>query len=180
MCLILSRCEVLLLWGLYTERHNSICRLIHFRLCKKFEIPLNTNNHWEHNPNSIEENNRVLILYDYNILTDAHVTNNKSDIVIHNKQENSCMIVEVGVPWDGGVSACEREKELKYQRLKYELRRIWNIDRIEIVPVIVGATGIIKKKSNKTSRKATYTGFYIGTEYGCYKKSILRMVLRYQ
>ena len=106
---------------------------------------MNTNNHWEHNPNNIEENNIILLLYDYNIPTDAHVTNNKPDIVIHNKQENSCIIIEVGVPSDGGVSAYESEKEQKYERLKYELRRIWNIDRIEIVPVIVGATGIIKK-----------------------------------
>src|SRR5678815_5274493 len=127
VCHILSGCGVLLLRGSYTEKHNNICRLIHYRLCRKFEIEVNTVNHWEHNPNNIEENNRVLILYDYNIPTDAQVTHNKPDIVIYNKTENKCLIIEVGVPWDGRVSAYEIEKEMKYQRLKYQLRRLCNI-----------------------------------------------------
>src|SRR5678815_2219523 len=136
VCHILSECKFLLKKGTYTERHNNICRLIHYRLCRKFEIEVNTVNHWEHNPNNIEENNRVLILYDYNIPTDAQVSHNKPDIVIYNKTENKCLIIEVGVPWDGRVSAYEIEKEMKYQRLKYELRRLWNIDIVEIVPAV--------------------------------------------
>src|SRR5678816_2538281 len=78
VCHILSECKFLLQKGTYTERHNNICRLIHYRICRKFEIEVNTVNHWEHNPNNIEENNRVLILYDYNIPTDAQVTHNLS------------------------------------------------------------------------------------------------------
>ncbi|KAL7632601.1 UNVERIFIED_CONTAM: hypothetical protein RMT77_017104 [Armadillidium vulgare] len=64
---------------------------------------------------------------------------------MHDKAENKCWIVEVGVPSDGGVSAYEREKGDQVPKIKYEIKRTWNIEVVEIVFIIVGATGIIKK-----------------------------------
>ena len=42
-----------------------------------------------------------------------------------------------------------REKELekieKYQNLKIELKRLWSLKKVEIVPAVVGALGCISK-----------------------------------
>ena len=38
----------------------------------------------------------------------------------------------------------EREKNNKYQDLKNVLRTTWGLRNIELIPVIVGATGLVK------------------------------------
>ena len=72
---IIAGCETLLHRGSYTERHNSVCALIHYRLCKKYGINLEANNHWAYTPAPIQENNEVLILYDVGIPTAIFVPN---------------------------------------------------------------------------------------------------------
>ncbi|KAL7634727.1 UNVERIFIED_CONTAM: hypothetical protein RMT77_015104 [Armadillidium vulgare] len=142
---ILSACEILLNRGTYTDRHDTICKTIHFKLCKKYNITTEAQNYWKHNPPEIVENNQALILYDCPIPTDIRVTHNRPDIVIKDKTERKCYIIEVGVPFDNNLAAYEREKEIKYIRLKQEIRRMWDIDNISIIPIVVGAMGVIKK-----------------------------------
>ena len=51
------------------------------------------------------------------------------------------------MPNDYGLNLAEREKEkknTKYQDLKNDLRT-WGLKEIELIPVIVGATGLVKK-----------------------------------
>ena len=38
----------------------------------------------------------------------------------------------------------ERSNVTKYQDLKNDLRNTWELDDIEILPVVIGATGLIK------------------------------------
>ena len=142
---ILAGCEVLLKRGTYTDRHNRICKLIHFRLCQKYNISIEANNHWVHTPAAIEENNEVLLLYDYRIPTDLHIAECRPDIVIHNKLERKALVIEVGVPGDTRVTAYEREKIIKYQALKHEIRRMWEVDSVEVIPIVLGATGTVKR-----------------------------------
>ena len=55
------------------------------------------------------------------------------------------MLIEVSVPNDFGLNATEISKMTKYQDLKNEVKRTWKLKKAEIIPVIVGATGTIKK-----------------------------------
>ena len=54
-------------------------------------------------------------------------------------------LIEVSVPCDAGLNRAEREKRNKYQGLMYDMKRNWNLREITIVPVIIGATGLMKK-----------------------------------
>ena len=42
------------------------------------------------------------------------------------------------------MNRAEREKLTKYEDLKNDLRRTWSLNEIDIIPVVVGATGLIK------------------------------------
>ena len=39
----------------------------------------------------------------------------------------------------------EREKIEKYQGLKREITRLWNLKRIEVIPIVLGALGSVSK-----------------------------------
>ena len=43
----------------------------------------------------------------------------------------------------------KRNKKLRYQELKTEIKRMWNIRSIKVTPVVVGALGSISKKLKK-------------------------------
>ena len=62
----------------------------------------------------------------------------------------------MAIPADRNVLQKEAEKKLKYKSLCIEIQRMWNL-KWTIVPVIIGATGIVmrslKKKSGSCTRK---------------------------
>jgi hypothetical protein len=54
----------------------------------------------------------------------------------------------VAIPADRNVKKKEAEKKLKYKRLCIEIQRVWNL-KCAIVPVIIGATGIVTRSLRK-------------------------------
>jgi len=81
--------------------------------------------------------------------TDREVTANRPDIIIKNKEEKTCTLIDVAIPADGNVVQKEAEKKLKYKRLLcIEIQRMWNL-KCTIVPVIIGATGIVTRSLKK-------------------------------
>ena len=68
----------------------------------------------------------------------------KPDIVLWDRKAKSAQIVEVSVPNDYGLNRAQREKKNKYQDLKNDLRTTWGLKEIELIPVIIGATGLVK------------------------------------
>ena len=78
------------------------------------------------------------------------------------KKENKVLLIEVSGPTDFGRNNAEIKKMTKYQDLKNEVKRTWKLNRSEIVPVIIGATGMMKK--NLTYTLKTITGNIIPNE----------------
>jgi len=62
----------------------------------------------------------------------------------------------VAIPADRNVMQKEAEKKLKYKSLCIEIQRMWNL-KCTIIPVIIGATGIVvrslRKKFGSGTRK---------------------------
>jgi len=54
----------------------------------------------------------------------------------------------VAIPADRNVMQKEAEKKLKYKSLFIEIQRMWNL-KCTIVPVIIGATGIVTRSLRK-------------------------------
>ena len=48
------------------------------------------------------------------------------------------------MPNDFGINRAERDKVTKYQDLKHALKDEWDLQDIAVIPVIVGATGMMK------------------------------------
>ena len=65
------------------------------------------------------------------------------------KLKRDALIIDVSVPSDYGLNRAERDKVYKYQALKNDLMSTWNLSSAEVIPVIVGATGLQKKNLTK-------------------------------
>jgi hypothetical protein len=77
--------------------------------------------------------------------------NNRPDIIIKNKKEKTCTLIDVAIPTDRNMVQKEVEKKLKYKSLCIEIQRMWNLKCI-IIPVIIGAKKL-KEKFGRCTRK---------------------------
>ena len=93
------------------------------------------------------ENEKATILWDLPIITDRHVPCNKPDIVIQEKKSDRYQIRDVAIPSDN-IQKKATEKMSKYVDLQIECQRLWN-KKVEVIPVIIGATGIVDKNIKK-------------------------------
>ena len=55
-------------------------------------------------------------------------------------------MADIAVPNDSKTGHKDNENVEKYQDFKMEIKRMWNMRNIIVIPVIVGAIGSIKKK----------------------------------
>ena len=79
------------------------------------------------------------MLCDFSIQTD-HVTKApRLDLVVVDKEERSCKIIDFVVPGDSRIEE-EKDKIEKYQDLGRELQKIWNV-KVKIIPLVVGSLG---------------------------------------
>ena len=84
------------------------------------------------------ENGEVNLLWDMNIQCDNVVEARRPDVVVVSKKEKKCIIVDVVIPGDSRMHKIEFEKIEKYQDLKWEFRRTWDVKNVDVVPVVVG------------------------------------------
>jgi hypothetical protein len=89
----------------------------------------------------VYEKGDVTVFQNQAVHTDREVAANRPDIIIKNKKEKTCTMIDVAIPADRNVVRREAAKELKYKSLGIEIQRMWKLKRT-IIPVIVGATGI--------------------------------------
>ena len=94
---------------------------------------------YEHVPDSVSENDEVKLLWDMNIQCDHVIKARRPDIVVVNKQARTCAIVDIAAPGDKRIGEKENKKVKKYQELKREIARVWNMRTVQVIPIVVGS-----------------------------------------
>ena len=100
----------------YRKRHNKVAKKIHWLLRKKFQLECN-DKWYEHVPDSVLENERCKILWDFPIQTDKVIEHRRPDIVYIDKIAKSSLIIDISIPGDQNIIVKEQEKIDKYQDL---------------------------------------------------------------
>ena len=110
----------------------------------------NSNYKWyTHMPKPVCEEGDVTVLLNQVVHTEREVTANRPDRMIKNKKEKTCTLIDLVIPAaDRNVVQKEAEKKLQYKNLCIEIQRMWNL-KCTIVPVIIGATGIVTRSLKK-------------------------------
>ena len=85
------------------------------------------------------ENDDYKLLWDFSVRTDHEIGARRPDLMIIDKRDRSCQIIDVAIPEDGRVREKKDEKIEKYQDLAREARGMWGV-RSKLIPVVVGAS----------------------------------------
>ena len=144
---IVSECSVLAQRE-YKRRHDNVARYIHWRLCEKFKLH-NTDKWYEHKPEGVSENDNYKILWDVMIQCDKEIQARRPDIVVVDKCKREVRIVDIAIPGDSRVCEKEIEKLHKYKPLKDKVARLWNMRKVAVIPIVVGALGAISNRFEK-------------------------------
>jgi hypothetical protein len=97
-----------------------------------------------HTPEPLCEHEDVTALWNQGVHTEREATANRPDIIIKNKKDKTCILIDVAIPADRIVTQKEAEKKLKYKSLSIEMQQMWNVKCV-IIPLIIGGTGIVTK-----------------------------------
>ena len=79
---------------------------------------------------------------DFSILTDHVIEARRPDLVVVDKKERSCKIIDLAVPGDSRIEEKEKDNIEQYQDLGRDLQKIWN-GKVKIMPLDVGCVGAI-------------------------------------
>ena len=90
-------------------------------------------------------------MFEIHIIDNDNNNNNmiearRPDIVEIDKKERVCIIVDITVPADRRVEEKKQEKVEKFQDLKREIGRMWEIRKVQVVAVVIGALGMVSKE----------------------------------
>jgi hypothetical protein len=96
------------------------------------------------------------------IITDKTIPFNRPDITLTNKKTKNAFLIDIAIPNTHNLAKTITEKQKKYQELANEIRAVWKLDAVQVVPIVISATGIIPKSlSQSLKRRNLHPNTYI-------------------
>ena len=92
----------------YLMSHDKFCTHLHYSICKALGIET-TDKWYTHMPKPVYEEGDVSVLWNQAVHTDREVTASRPDIIIKNKKEKICTLIDVVIPADRNVVQEEAE-----------------------------------------------------------------------
>ena len=84
-------------------------------------------------------------MWDLSIQTDRVIEAQIPDLVVVDKKEIICKIIDFAVRRDSRIEEKEKDEDRKISRLGKELQKIWNV-KVKIIPIVVCSLGAIPKQ----------------------------------
>ena len=79
------------------------------------------------------------------IQCDQYIECRKLGIVVVEKEGVKCTKIGIAIPGDNRVGVKEQENVDKYDQLKREVKKVWSMERVDVVPVVIGVLGAISR-----------------------------------
>uniref|UniRef100_A0A8D8TSD9 Uncharacterized protein n=1 Tax=Cacopsylla melanoneura TaxID=428564 RepID=A0A8D8TSD9_9HEMI len=138
----------------YLSRHNLVGNIIHQELLKKI---VNSNRatipYYKYKPNVVEENDRYKLLWDMSIHTEHNLLRKRPDMLFIDKEEKRGMIIHVKIPLDDNIHLAYTEKVMKYEDLKQQIKNMYQLDEVCVIPIIISTNGFIHKNTDYNVKK---------------------------
>ena len=95
-------------------RHDNLGKMVHWKLARKCNFEAG-DKWYEHEPESVLENEDYKILWDFSIQTDHVIEIWRPDLVVVDKEERGCKKIDFEVPGERRIE--EKEKDRKISRI---------------------------------------------------------------
>ena len=66
-------------------------------------------------------------MWDVPVITDRTTLANRPDIILHDKKEKTCLLIDVVIPDDSNIKIRQTEKLSKYEDLEIKVSRMWKL-----------------------------------------------------
>ena len=101
------------------------------------------------------ESENFKILWDFTVQCDRKIEHEarRPDIVFVDNKEREVFIIDVAIPSDDRVKDKELEKVEKYQLLKDEIAKVWQMRKVIVVPVVIWALGAVSVNFKEYMRR---------------------------
>ena len=86
---------------------------------------------YEHDPQTVTVKDSVTILWDMPIHTGRTITANRPDIVLKNKKDKTCLLIDMTISLDTNTSVKTTEKLNNYNNLGNQVERMWRLKTTE-------------------------------------------------
>ena len=126
----------------FKRRHDNVAKEVHWDICKKNRLE-HSEKWYEHVLEGVVENEEIKVPWHINIQCDNLIETRRPDLIVIDKKEQKGIIIDIAVPADVRVEEKEKGNVEKYQDLKKEIKRLWKMRNVEMVPVVVGALGSV-------------------------------------
>jgi hypothetical protein len=93
------------------------------------------------------------LYWNRSIITDKTVPSNRPDITFTNKKTKNTFLIDTAIPNTHNLAKTVTVKQNKYQELANEIRDIWKQDAVQVVPIVISATGIIPKSLSQSLKR---------------------------
>lgn len=143
---------------LVMQRHDDVCKAVLGPILKRYGLP--QTNHIE----PVVENSEVRIYWNQRVVNMGRIKYTQPDIIVFDKISKRILIIEIGITWYTRLQQAwdikygkyavnsnqdpERMLELPYlpgKNLRAEMERINRGYSAEVIPIIVGCTGEVKR-----------------------------------
>ncbi|KAJ0176683.1 hypothetical protein K1T71_007862 [Dendrolimus kikuchii] len=129
----------------YKHRHDQVASILHQHLCHHYKFIKKKIPYYKYKPETIVENKNYKIYWDRTIITDKTVHFNRPDITLHDKNNSTVYIIDIAIPNTHNIQTTTSEKLNKYQELAIEIKNLWKVNAVYIIPIIISTTGVIPK-----------------------------------
>ena len=137
----------------YRKRHDRMGLRVYWELLVKYGFERSEKWYQEvPDPVRITSDRRYEIRWDQTIPTARKLDHNKPDVVMIDHVEKKWILIDFSVPFDGNVAKKEDEKKTNYTELARSVAAEHNV-RTEIIPIVVGALGVVTKDLEEYLKK---------------------------
>ena len=132
---VLACCDRLRIPLYLPVRHNAVASVLYHQLTMSNTKTIQ----------SVYKDENIELWWDTKITTKPTLPHNKPDLVLWRLHEKKTYIIDVVVGLDVNVEKNYKNKQDTYLPLCIELKKLYNEYSFEVIPIAIGATGLIMK-----------------------------------
>ena len=155
----------------YTSRHDEVVKCVGLNIAKRYGLT-KAKRMINFRLNMALENEKALMFLDKKISTDVQVKHNKPDLVIIDKKKRAAVIVDVIISHSNTLEAREAEKIAKYSLLADQIKQMYNLRKVMIIPLAYSPDGLLTKEHANNAKMIGLTRFIPYIQTRIIKKTI--------